>query len=94
MTQMVQRPDRIKNLVGLLHALAIRMSGMSKRRKWQFSLKSLLGALTVIFLTLPLIPIFAVLAVWYIVEPDGMILDLFRWYSRTVQRAIKSRRTD
>jgi hypothetical protein len=91
---MVQSPDRIKNLVELLHALAIRMSGMSKLRKWQFSLKSLLGALTVIFLTLPLIPIFAVLAVWYIVEPDGMILDLFRWYSRTVQRAIKSRRTD
>ena len=91
---MVQSPNRIKNLAGLLHGLAIRMSGMSKLQKWQFSLKSLLGALTVIFLTLPLVLLFVVLAILYIVEPDGMVADVFRWYSRTVQRAIKSRRPD
>jgi hypothetical protein len=70
------------------------MAELTPNHRFQFSLKSLLIAITAIFVGLPLLPFLLVFALWYVLDPVGLPADIILWVgNRLDPRRTRKRRS-
>jgi hypothetical protein len=68
------------------------MSEPRPNRRFQFSLKSMLIAVSAIFLALPLLPFIALLGLWYLFDPGGAPADIVMWGANRLDPRLRKQR--
>lgn len=61
--------------------------GMERPGRNQFSLKAILGTVTLVFVALPLLPFLVLFGIWYVTDPVGLFSDAIYWLSNRHERS-------